>query len=97
MHIAKPKLIPKSVRVARRRARLKHAYREEWLTELDLFAIQEMYCLSRTRSKATGVEHHVDHVVPLQGKDVSGLHVPWNLRVITADENLRKNRKWLKT
>ena len=92
--LARPKK-PRSIRVAKRRAKLKKAYREEWLTEFDLFAIQEMYCLSRSRSKATGVKHHVDHIVPLQGEIVSGLHVPWNLQVITAQENLRKNRIWM--
>ena len=88
---AKPK-IPKSVRTARRRAKLKKAYNKAWLTEFDLFAINEIYELSKRRSEITGVIHHVDHVLPLQGKGVTGLHVPWNLQVITAAENYRKNR-----
>jgi len=66
----------------------------DWLTEDHDFQIAEIYEARRLRSEITGVMHHVDHIVPLRGKKVSGLHVPWNLQVITAKENLSKSNKF---
>lgn len=62
----------------------------KWLTPDDRWMIEEIYHLAQLRSQVTGVEWHVDHVIPLLGKTVSGLHVPGNLRVIVGVENLRK-------
>jgi 5-methylcytosine-specific restriction endonuclease McrA len=64
-----------------------------WLTDSDKKAIVEIYKEARRLTETTGIRHHVDHIVPLQGKTVSGFHVPWNLQILTAEENLRKNNK----
>jgi hypothetical protein len=65
-----------------------------WLTKEDKQYIRCLYQLSAMRSRESGIEWNVDHVVPLQGENVSGLHVPWNLQVIPASDNFKKNNKW---
>ncbi len=54
---------------------------------------QEMHDIMLELYKARTPEQHVDHIVPLVGRTVSGLHVPWNLRVISAHENTTKSNK----
>lgn len=55
--------------------------------------IAAMYDEARRLTRETGVEHNVDHVVPLRGRLVCGLHVENNLRVITAQVNKLKANK----
>jgi hypothetical protein len=77
---------------AKRRAR-KLSATPSWLTVEDFNKIEELYACARMFKLYTGEEYHVDHIVPLQGKNVCGLHVPWNLQVIPAKENLSKSNK----
>jgi len=65
-----------------------------WLTEDDKQSIAKLYVLARELSYRTGVEYQVDHILPLQGRHVSGLHVPSNLQVITATLNKSKGNKY---
>lgn len=66
----------------------------QWLTEDEYWLIAEAYSLAALRTDVTGVKHHVDHIIPLRGKNVSGLHVPQNLQVIPWIQNQRKTNKF---
>ena len=66
-----------------------------WLTPDDFASISGLYAAAARVTRETGVPHEVDHIYPLQGKWVSGLHVPLNLQIISANDNRRKSNKRL--
>jgi len=79
--------------LAKKRAKLKNAM-PKWLSENDMIEIKNIYKKAAELSKLSNVKYHVDHIIPLNGKNVSGFHVPNNLKIITARENLVKNNKY---
>ena len=66
-----------------------------WVGKEERWLIKEAYDLAALRTKIFGFSWHVDHILPLQGEKVSGLHVPNNLQVIPGVENIRKRNKVL--
>ena len=78
--------------VAKRRA-AKLLRTPQWLTKDDFWMMEQAYELAKIRSKMLGFAWHVDHEIPLQGDNASGLHVPLNLRVIPWLENLSKGNR----
>jgi 5-methylcytosine-specific restriction endonuclease McrA len=69
----------------------------KWVTPEQKLAMREMYLQAQKLTKITGERYVVDHIIPLISPDVCGLHVPWNLRVITQEENLKKSNKLVDT
>jgi len=76
----------RSERLARRRLSIKRAI-PSWLSKEQLNKIIEIY-----KNRPNG--YHVDHIIPLNGKNVSGLHVPWNLQYLTIEDNLKKGNSY---
>jgi hypothetical protein len=66
----------------------------KWLTESELRMIEAKYSLAAMLTRETGTPYHVDHIIPLQGKKVSGLHVFSNLRVIPGTDNVKKSNSY---
>ena len=64
-----------------------------WLTLEHHNLIKCTYLMRDILTELTGVEHHVDHVHPLNGVGFNGLHVPWNMRVMVGTENQSKNAR----
>ena len=83
----------RNAREAKRRA-AKLQRTPKWLTKEHYKQMADMYTKAQWLTEQTGVKYNVDHIIPLQGDNVSGLHVPWNLQVITAAENFSKGSKF---
>ena len=71
------------------RTQRKHAM-PHWV---DMSEIRKIYKQARELEKLDGVKRNVDHIIPIQGENVCGLHVPWNLQILTESENLKKGNR----
>lgn len=80
--------------IAKRRA-AKFLRTPKWVGPEEMWLIEQIYELAALRTKMFGAAWHVDHIIPLQGNNVSGLHVPTNLQVIPGKENIRKSNSFV--
>ena len=68
-----------------------------WLDDCHKQEIKALYVLSQKFERLFGLKYHVDHIVPLNGETVCGLHVPWNLQILESKMNLKKSNRLVKT
>lgn len=83
----------------RKAAKIKYEAKREaatppWLTQAQWSEMNRYYEEARRLTRETGIRHEVDHIVPLNGENVSGLHVPWNLQVLTQASNVSKSNRY---
>lgn len=78
--------------VAKRRA-IKIQATPKWLSEEDFNKIESFYVLAANMTQKTGIVHEVDHILPLNGNEISGLHYWTNLQILTAEQNRSKSNR----
>lgn len=74
--------------MAARRARA-----PKWLTDDQKACMDLMYACARQWSIDYGQKLEIDHIEPINGKTVSGLHVPWNLQITAKEYNMAKGNR----
>ena len=91
---ANPELYKALTSVRKRRHR---SATPKWITADQKLAMRKLYLEAQRLTKLTGQRYVVDHIVPLINQDVCGMHVLWNLQIMTQEENLKKSNKMLDT
>ncbi len=66
----------------------------KWLTNVQLAEIAEIYALAKELQWLSEEPLEVDHIIPLRGADVCGLHVPWNLQILPRSLNAKKSNHY---
>lgn len=95
--LSKKSRLKHKARVLANKAKYRAAKRNKtpiWVDKEHLWLIKQAYELAILRTKQFGFSWHVDHIIPLNGVNVSGLHVIENIQVIPGMENLIKNNKY---
>lgn len=81
-----------AINAKRRAAKLQRT--PQWLSKLQKDNMKLFYEAAAKMTKEIGIKFAVDHIIPLQNENVSGLHVPWNLQVLTKKENCSKGNEF---
>jgi hypothetical protein len=87
----KNKPLKASLQAKRRAAQLQRT--PAWLTAEDHILVADYYQMAKELELIFPWKQHVDHILPLQGKLVSGLHTPLNLQILSEASNLQKSNK----
>lgn len=66
-----------------------------WIKDVFIKEIREFYKMAKELEKIFPWKQHVDHIIPMKGKNVSGLHVPWNLQILSQKANLEKGNRYV--
>lgn len=80
----------KVVAKANRKRAAKLGATPTWLTSIQRAQVQAFYDIAVACEAQTGIRYTVDHIHPLKGKNFSGLHVPWNLQILSHSANSAK-------
>lgn len=79
------------IAMARERTVAQRAQAPSWLTKHQRIQIRTFYEDARRLTRNTGTSYTVDHIWPIKGKNSCGLHVPWNLQIMTRSSNASKS------